>query len=79
MTLNLLSSADAVRAAMDEYDAIGGRAFLQKYGFGVSRGYFVARDCKLYDSKAIAGVAVGKQHPDRGPCGVASSAAATPP
>jgi 5-methylcytosine-specific restriction protein B len=67
MSLEVLSSADAVNAAMDEYDALGGPAFLRKYGFGQARGYFVARNGKLYDSKAIVGAAVGKQHPDLGP------------
>ncbi len=67
MNLNLLTDPAAVEAAMDEYEALGGEAFRAKYGFGKAKNWFVVRAGKLYDSKAIAGVAVGKQHPDRGP------------
>ncbi|WP_406851790.1 DUF3578 domain-containing protein [Brevundimonas sp. BH3] len=67
MSLNLLTDPAAVEAAMDEYEALGGEAFRAKYGFGKAKNWFVIRAGKLYDSKAIAGVAVGKQHPDRGP------------
>lgn len=67
MSLNLLTDPAAVEAAMDEYEALGGEAFRAKYGFGKAKNWFVVRSGKLYDSKAIAGVAVGKQHPDRGP------------
>lgn len=66
MALEDLTDPAAVTAALDEYDALGGEAFLRKYGFGRSRSYFIERNGKLYDSKAVAGVAVGKQHPDRG-------------
>ena len=61
-----LTSADAVQQALDEYDASGRDAFLAKYGYGPAKRYFVERDGKLYDSKAIYGVAVGYEHPDRG-------------
>lgn len=64
MSLDLLTRADAVGAAMDEYDELGADAFLAKYGYGRARAYFVERDGKTYDSKAIAGVAVGKQQGD---------------
>jgi MoxR-like ATPase len=46
---------------------LGREAFLTKYGFGRARRYFVRRDGKYYDSKAIVGAAVGFEHPDRGP------------
>ncbi len=52
---------------MDEYDALGRDAFLEKYGYRPAQTYFVVREGRLYDSKAIAGVAVGKEHTDRGP------------
>ncbi|MGV0734346.1 HNH endonuclease [Mycolicibacter sinensis] len=58
MTLADLTAA-AVNAAIDEYDQLGGEAFLAKYGFGPAKDYFVVRDGKLYDSKAIAGAAHG--------------------
>jgi hypothetical protein len=40
---------------------------LAKYRFGRAKRWYVARDGRLYDSKAIAGVAIGYQHPERGP------------
>lgn len=52
---------------MAEYDEIGQGPFLAKYGYKPARSYFVEDKGRRYDSKAIAGVAVGKQHPDRGP------------
>jgi 5-methylcytosine-specific restriction protein A len=52
---------------MDEFDELGRDPFLAKYGYGHAKRYFVRRNGKLYDSKAIAGVAVGFQYPDRGP------------
>lgn len=52
-------TAEAVNAALDEYDRLGGEDFLAKYGFGPARDYFVIRDGKAYDSKAIAGAAHG--------------------
>ncbi len=47
----------AVEAALDEYDAIGQKAFLAKYGFGDSKRYWLLARGKQYPSKAIAGVA----------------------
>lgn len=67
MSLNLLTDPAAVHAAIDEYEALTGAAFRTKYGYGKARNLFVVRDGKLYDSKAIAGVAVGYEHPERGP------------
>src|ERR1700704_49226 len=67
MALDELTSRLAVESALDEFDALGREAFLDKYGFGRARRYFVRRDGNYYDSKAIAGAAVGFEHPDRGP------------
>ncbi|MDN3276891.1 HNH endonuclease signature motif containing protein [Frankia sp. RB7] len=50
----------AVLEAINEFDEIGRDAFLTKYGFGKSRGYFLQHSDKRYDSKAIAGAAHGK-------------------
>ncbi|MGE3993728.1 AAA family ATPase [Pseudorhodoplanes sp.] len=66
MSLESLTDPAAVHAAMDEYDSLGGDAFLRKYGFGKARAFHVVRNGKPYPSKAIAGVAVGVQHPSRG-------------
>ena len=52
--------------AIREYDEFGRDAFLEKYGFGSSKRYYIEVDGKRYESKAVAGVAVGKQHPERG-------------
>lgn len=52
-------TASAVNAAIDEYEKVGAEAFLAKYGFGPARDYFVIRDGRSYDSKAIAGAAHG--------------------
>lgn len=67
MSLTLLTSPEAVRQAIAEFDALGREAFLEKYGYGPSDHYFLRLDGRLYDSKAIAGVAVGYEHPERGP------------
>jgi MrcB-like, N-terminal domain/AAA domain (dynein-related subfamily) len=67
MPLGDLTSAAAVEKALDEFDALGREAFLTQYGYGRARRYFVRRDGKYYDSKAIAGAAVGFEHPDKGP------------
>ncbi|WP_165820036.1 AAA family ATPase [Microvirga sp. KLBC 81] len=67
MSLSLLTSPEAVHLALDEFDSLGEEEFLRRYGYGRSRSYFIIRDGKRYDSKAIVGVAVGKQYPQRGP------------
>ena len=67
--LSNLRSPAAVQAAIDEFVQLGRTKFLARYGFGKSRDFLV-RDPKTgtdCDSKAIAGVAVGKQFPDQGP------------
>lgn len=56
-----LSSRDAVRAAIAECDELGRDAFLAKYGFKRARQYRLVFEGHEYDSKAIAGVAFGKQ------------------
>ena len=61
MGLKDLTDPEAVSKALDEFDAIGRDAFLDKYGFGKSKNYFVIRDGKEYDSKAIIGAAHGYQ------------------
>jgi hypothetical protein len=67
MPLSALSERNAVLQAMKEYDEIGRDSFLEKHKYGRARGYFVVHDGKRYDSKAIAGVAVGIQFPSEGP------------
>jgi 5-methylcytosine-specific restriction protein A len=50
-------TVDAVRAAMDEHDALGREAFLDRYGFAPARAYVLRHADRDYDSKAIVGAA----------------------
>jgi 5-methylcytosine-specific restriction protein A len=59
--INDLSSRDAVKAAILECDELGRDNFLAKYGYGRARDYTLVFKRREYDSKAIAGVAYGKQ------------------
>ncbi len=66
--LSKIRSPAAVQAAIDEFVQLGRTKFLALYGFGKSRDFLV-RDPKTgtdCDSKAIAGVAFGKQFPEQG-------------
>lgn len=67
--VSLLASPVAVQMAMDEFAELGRRAFLKRYAFEKSLKYMVInpRTGELCDSKAIAGVAFGKQFPELGP------------
>ncbi|MCY1285723.1 hypothetical protein D9M69_363070 [compost metagenome] len=69
--LSLLKSPAAVQAAMDEFSRLGRATFLKQYGFGKSRDYLVRnpRTGEHCDSKAIVGVAFGKQFPNQGALG----------
>ncbi|MHA7263495.1 MrcB family domain-containing protein [Arthrobacter sp. TMN-37] len=62
MALVDLTDRAAVVAALDEFDAVGRKAFLSKYGFRPARRYFISRDEKLYDSKAVVGAAHAYQY-----------------
>lgn len=55
----------AVEAALDEYDNLGGEAFLATYGFAEAKRYWLLRNGKRYPSKAIAGVAHKYVHGDQ--------------
>ncbi len=59
MALADLTESAAVLRAIEEFDALGRQGFLDKYGFGPSREYFLRHDGSLYDSKAIVGAAYG--------------------
>jgi AAA domain (dynein-related subfamily) len=59
-------TADAVNLALDEFDQIGRDAFLQRYGIDAAKGYFVLRNGRKYDAKAVLGAAHGKL-PDKLP------------
>jgi len=48
---------NAVLNAVEEYRELGEEAFLEKYGFGAARDYFLEIDNERFPSKAILGVA----------------------
>jgi 5-methylcytosine-specific restriction protein A len=61
MALKHVTDQSAVRQAVAEYE-LGQAEFLDKYGFGKARDYFLIHDGKVHDSKAIVGAAHGFQH-----------------
>jgi putative restriction endonuclease len=48
---------DTVGASIKEFEFLGRDVFLLKYGFRKATSYYIRKDGKYYDSKAIAGVA----------------------
>lgn len=69
MNIQDIHDPTAIHLAMAEHDSLGRTYFLEKYGFSKSRDYML-RDVttgRLYDSKAIVGVAYGYAFPGRGP------------
>ena len=56
MALKDLTREDVLQT-IAEFDQLGRDAFLNRYGFGQSRSYFLVHNGRYYDSKAIAGVA----------------------
>ncbi|QUQ70163.1 hypothetical protein [Kutzneria sp. CA-103260] len=58
MALGDLTRADVLKAVA-EFDELGRDEFLRRYGFGKAKSYFLEVEGKLYDSKAIAGAALG--------------------
>ena len=60
-------TAKGVERAMVEFDRLGREAFLDRFGFGQARGYFLIRGGRRYDSKAVVGAAHGYDRPDLGP------------
>lgn len=57
-----LTDRASVESAMAEFDQIGRDAFLQKYGYGEAKEYFVVTESGRYDSKAVFGAAYELQH-----------------
>lgn len=72
MTLSALTDPGAVVAAIREFDRLSRTEFLSRYGFKSAKAYVLLYEGAAYDSKAIAGVAYGKQHPDAGPLAASS-------
>jgi hypothetical protein len=67
MSLSDIASRQPVLDAVAEQ--LGRDQFLQKYGFGHSRSYWLIHNGQRYDSKAITGAAPGYVRPDLGPLG----------
>lgn len=63
---NIVDPASVLRA-IAEFEELGQRGFLTKYGFGPSKSYWLLHDGRRYDSKAIIGAAHGYARPDLGP------------
>lgn len=63
-----LLTRQTVLAALDEFRRLGRAGFLERYGFGEARDFFVRHPVtgEVCDSKAIVGVAYGMQFPDEG-------------
>ncbi|HWV36303.1 MAG TPA: hypothetical protein VNZ55_11770 [Thermomicrobiales bacterium] len=57
-----LTDRKAVEGALDEFDRLGRSTFLEKYGYGEARDYFLVTDTGRYDSKAIFAAAYEAQH-----------------
>lgn len=62
ITVTALTERGAVLQALDECDRLGRERFLETHGFRHALRYFIRHNGRLYDSKAIAGVALGYQH-----------------
>ena len=71
LPLSALSTRAPVLRAIEEFDALGRAAFLEKYGFGPARAYHLVFNGRRYDSKAILGAAHGYARPDLGPMSAA--------
>ena len=67
MSLSDIRSKQPVLDAIAEFNRLGRDRFLEKYGFGHSRSYWLVHDGRQYDSKAIVGAAHGYARPDLGP------------
>lgn len=66
-SLALLTQPAAVNAAIAEYKQLGRSKFLEKYGHKKSPRFLIFDGTNHFDSRAVAGVAVGYQHPHLGP------------
>ena len=67
MSISSITSPHAVTSAVAEFDRLGRTRFLETYGYGPARTYFLDIKGRLYDSKAVLGVAHRYQFPARGP------------
>lgn len=61
-----LRNRGSVLRACAEYDRLGQERFLSDHGFGPATRYLLRVEGRLYDSKAIVGVAYGIENPGEG-------------
>ncbi|MCB0963058.1 MAG: hypothetical protein KDA98_07115 [Acidimicrobiales bacterium] len=54
-----------VNLAMAEFDELGRDAFLERYGYGPARNYFLVEGDHRYDSKALVAAAWSHEHPGK--------------
>jgi hypothetical protein len=66
MSLAAMRDPNAIRQAMSECDRIGRDTFLERHGYGKRTRYALAYQGRLYDPKAILGVAHGIEFPQEG-------------
>ncbi|WP_423195248.1 Protein NO VEIN C-terminal domain-containing protein [Cupriavidus sp. H19C3] len=70
MGIQKINDRRFIHQAIKEFDRLGQEVFLATYGFRKSRDFrirYPANTGRLYDSKAIVGVAYGYAFPDEGP------------
>lgn len=65
-SIGAIKNRESVIKAMAECDMMGRDCFLKKHRFQRAKSYFVKHKDRLYDSKAIVGVAFGFEHPKKG-------------
>lgn len=63
--ISALTDRTAVEDALAEFDRIGRFAFLERYGFGEAKEYFLVAETGNYDSKAVFAAAYERQHGTR--------------
>lgn len=59
MGLEAITQKESVLKAIREFDALGRKAFLDKYQFGEAKDWFLVLDGQRYDTKPILGAAHG--------------------
>jgi hypothetical protein len=57
-----LTDRQCVEDALDEFDRLGRFGFLEKYGFGEAKEYFLVTELGTYDSKPIFAAAYERQY-----------------
>lgn len=62
-TISEIKTKESILEAINEYDKLGKKAFLEKYNYKESTKYFLYYNNKLYDSKAIVGVSYKYEYP----------------